>query len=78
MHYKHISKEERKMIGELTQAGSSNKKIAEELGRSRSTIGLELKWNYGEGTLSYEHERAQKLADKCRKRSKVSKISEKT
>ena len=67
MQYKHISKEERKMIEELTQAGSSNKRIAEELGSSVSTIGWELKRNYGEGARSYEHERAQNLADKCRK-----------
>ena len=33
MQYNHISKEERRIIEELTQAGSSNKKIAEELGR---------------------------------------------
>ena len=33
MQYSHISKEERRMIEKLTQAGSSNKKIAEELGR---------------------------------------------
>ena len=78
MQYKHISKEERKMIEELTQAGSSNKRIAEELGSSVSTIGWELKRNYGEGARSYEHERAQKLADKRRKGSKVLKISEKT
>ena len=78
MQYRHISKEERRIIEKLTQAGSSNKKIAEELWRSRSTIGRELKRNYGEGTRSYEHERAQKLADKRRKGSKVLKISEKT
>ena len=37
-----------------------------------------MKQNYGEGARSYEHERAQKLADKRRKGSKVLKISEKT
>ena len=50
MQYKHISKEERRMIEKLSQGGSSNKRIAEELGRSRSTIGRELKRNYDEGT----------------------------
>jgi len=45
MHYKHISKEERRKSEKLTQVGSSNKKIAEELGRSASTIGWELKRN---------------------------------
>ena len=53
-------------------------KIAEELGRSASTIGRELKRNYGYGARHYEHERAQKLANKRRKESKGPKISEKT
>ena len=78
MQYSHISKEERKMIEELTQAGSSHKKIAEELGRSRSTIGRELKRNYGYGARCYEHERAQKLSDKWRKESKGPKIRKRT
>ena len=70
MRYKHIPKEEHRIIEELTQTGSSNKKIAEELGWSASTIGRELK-------RTYEHERAQKLADKRRKDSNGPKISEK-
>ena len=78
MQYKHISKEERRIIEKLTQAGSSNRKIAEELGRSQSMIWRESKQNYGDEALCYEHSRAQKLADKLRKESKVSKISEKT
>ena len=49
MQYTHISKEERRMIEKLAQGGSSNKRIAEELGRSQSTIGRELKRNYGYG-----------------------------
>ena len=71
MQYKHISKEERRKIDKLTQTGSSNKKIAEELGWLASTIVRELKRNY-------EHERAQKLVDKRRKNSKGPKIGEKT
>ena len=78
MQYSHISEEERRIIEKLTQVGSSNKKIAEELGRSASTIGRELKRNYGYGARHYEHERAQKLANKRRKESKGPKISEKT
>ena len=78
MHNKHISKEERRKIDKLTQTGSSNKGIAEELGWSASTIVRELKRNYGEGVRNYEHERAQKLANKRRKDSKGPKISEKT
>ena len=51
----------------------------EEPGRSASTIVcLELKRNYGECVRSYEHERAQKLADKRLKESKVPKISKRT
>ncbi len=46
-NYKHISKRERKRIQELTQDGKTNKEIAEELGRSRSTIGRELERNWG-------------------------------
>ena len=49
MQYKHISKEERRMIEKLAQGGSSNKKIAKEVVRSASTIGRELKRNYGYG-----------------------------
>ena len=78
MQYKHISKEERRIIEKLTQVESSNKKISEELGESASTIGRELKRNYGEGARYYEHMQAQKLANKRRKGSKVLKISEKT
>ena len=78
MQYSHTSKEERRIIEELTEVGSSNKKIAEERGRSVSTIGRELKRNYGYGARHYEHERAQKLANKRRKESKGPKISEKT
>ena len=57
IQYKYIAKEERRKIEKLTQAGSSNKKIAEGLGRSVSTIGRELKRNYGYGAWSYEHNR---------------------
>ena len=77
MQYKHISEEERRIIEKLTQAGSSNKKIAEELGQSRSTIGRELKRNYGEGARYYEHMRAQKLSEKRRMGSKGPRIREK-
>ena len=37
-----------------------------------------MKQNYGEGTRSYEHERAQKLADKRRKDSKEPRITERS
>ncbi len=76
--YKHISKWERKQIQELMQVGKTNKEIAEELGRSRSTIGRELKRNCGYGARSYKHDRGQELADERRKTSKSPRISEKT
>ena len=60
------------------QEGKSNKAIAEELGRSISTIGRELKRNWGYGARWYKHERAQELNDERRKASKSPLISEKT
>ena len=75
--YKHISELESKQIEELTQAGNSNKEIAWKLGRSVSTIGRELKRNYGYGARSYDSERAQKLAKQRRQDSKEPQISEK-
>ncbi len=75
--YSHISEWERKRIKELTQAGSSNKRIAWELGRSKSTIGRELKRNYGYGARWYNCERAQRLSEERRKNSKRPRISEK-
>ena len=76
--YNHISEWERKIIEELTQAGSSNKEIAWKLGRSVSTIGWELKRNYVYGARSYDGERAQKLSEQWRQDSKKPWISEKT
>ena len=76
--YRHISKWERKRIEELTQARKSNKEIAEELGRSISTIGRELKRNWGYGAREDKHERAQELTETRRKDSKSPRISEKT
>ncbi len=78
MQYKHISKEGRKIIEKLTQGGSANKIIAEELERNRSTIGRELKRNYGNGARCYEHVRTQKLSNRHRKGSNGPKISERT
>ena len=78
MQYRHISKEERKRIEELTQDGNTNKEIAEELGRSKSTIGRELKRNWVYGARGYKHERAQELTETRRKCSKSPRISEKT
>ena len=49
MTYNHISKEDRRRIEALTQAGSTNKEITAVLGKSVSTIGRELKRNGGYG-----------------------------
>ena len=76
--YRHISEWECKQIEELTQAGNSNKRIAEALGRSASTIGRELKRKYGYGARGYDGERAQRLSEKRRQISKEPTISEKT
>ena len=78
MQYRHISKEERKRIEKLTQDGNINKEITEELGRSISTIGRELKRNWVYGARGYKHERAQELTETRRKDSKSPRISEKT
>ena len=78
MVYNHISKDNRRKIEALTQAGSSNKEIAAIIGVSVSTIGRELKRNSGHGARCYDCERAQKLTEKRRKNSKGPKISEKT
>ena len=75
--YQHISEWGRKVIECLVQAGSSNKTIAAILKRSASTIGRELKRNYGYGARSYNSERAQELAKQRRQDSKESRISEK-
>ena len=78
MAYNHISKEDRRRIEALTQAGSTNKEIAAIIGVSKSTIGRELKRNYGYRARSYNGERAQELAEQRRQDSKGPKISEKT
>ena len=70
--------EERSIIERLVQEGKSNKAIAEDLGRSISTIGRELKRNWGYGARWYKHERAQELNDERRKASKSPLISAKT
>ncbi len=76
--YSHPSEWASKRVEELTQAGSSNKRIAWELGRSTSTIGRELKRNYGYEAWWYNCERAQWLSEERRRNSKVPRIDEKT
>ena len=78
MTYNHISEKDRRRIEALTQAGSTNKEIAAIIGVSKSTIGRELKRNYGYRARSYNGERAQELAEQRRQDSKGPKISEKT
>ena len=78
MTYNHISKEDRRRIEALTQAGSTNKEIAAIIGVSASTIGRELKGNSGHGARCYDCERVMELSGKQQKDSKEPKISEKT
>ena len=73
---RHLSVEERNIIERLVQEGKSDKAIAEVLDRSKSTIGRELKRNWGYGARWYKHERAQEFADERRKASKSPLISE--
>ncbi len=75
--YKHLSKEERYTIEKLMQSQKSNRAIAKILGRSISTIGREIKRNWG-GESRYNHGRAQSRAASRRKDSSQPRISEKT
>ena len=73
--YKHISREERKLIEVWVQAGNSNKSIAEAIWRSASTILWEIRRNYPNGI--YRASVAQRKAEARRVCSKKLIISEK-
>ena len=73
--YNHISREERKLIEILVQAGNSNKSIAVAIGRSASTILWEIRRNYPNGI--YRASVAQRKAEARRVCSKKLIISEK-
>ena len=67
MSYSHLTSKERYVIQCCRESGETKSQIAEKLGRSRSTIGRELKRNSDHG--SYEYEKAQQQADECAKKS---------
>ena len=76
MKRKHLSLEERSIIERLVQEGKSNKAIAEVLGRSKSTIGLELERNcWRLGCRAYRSEVAESIAKKRRKHERKSRIA---
>lgn len=68
LSYTHITLEERKCLQELLEKGCSNAQIARALGRSKSTIGRELKRNASKNPAKptnrakYHYWRAQTLA----------------
>lgn len=68
MSYTHFTLEERKYLQKLLEEGLSNAQIAAALGRSKSTIGRELKRNSSKNPknptnrANYHHWRAHSLA----------------
>ena len=66
--YKQLSMEERQKIYEMKQSGTSRYQIARALGRSRSTIGRELKRNQAPYGDYYWPDTAQSLAFKRKKK----------
>jgi len=68
MNYKHLSQNERYQIYALLRAGHTQTKIANILGRHKSTVSRELK--LGTGLCSYRPKQACALAAKRAKRSR--------
>jgi transposase, IS30 family len=64
----HLTSQEREFLYRLTQKGVSKTKIAELMGRDRSTIHRELRRNARQGV--YRPDEAQRLADKRRRASR--------
>ena len=74
---KHLSLEERIIIERLVQARKSNKKIAEALGRSESTIWRERKRNCQQANGGeYKSDIAEKMAKKRQERERKLRIPE--
>lgn len=67
MTYRRITDEERRLIYQWRQSGSSNAEIARLLGRNKSAIGREIKRNSGER--GYRHKQAHSNAQERAKRS---------
>ena len=74
---KHLSLEERNIIERLVQDRKSNKKIAEALGRSESTIWRERKRNCQQANGGeYKSDVAEKMAKKRQEHERNLRISE--
>ena len=69
--YSSLSIEERTQLGLLTGQGLNQKKVAEQLGRSPSTISRELARNRGAGRASYVAASAQRQAGQRRQQAKA-------
>ncbi|MFH1423234.1 MAG: helix-turn-helix domain-containing protein, partial [Planctomycetota bacterium] len=68
MGYKHLTIEEREVILKMKFSGSFQAEIAENIGRSKSTISRELRRN--KSGKEYEAHSAQRKAEKRRRGSK--------
>ncbi len=73
MPYTHLAQEERFLIYKRLQAGDSRRTIAEDLGRSHSTVIREIKRNTGKR--GYRHKQAEESAK--RRRSEASSVPRK-
>ena len=60
MAYKHLSPEERHYIEIQRKQGASQNKIAQDLGRSQSSLSRELQRNTGQR--GYRHKQAHRMA----------------
>ena len=67
MSYKHLAQEERFLIYKRLQAGDSRRTIAEELGRSPSTVSREVKRN--KGKRGYRYKQANEFAKRRRRKA---------
>lgn len=64
MLYKHLSYDERAVIGVMKRRRHKNADIAKDMGRHRSTIGRELKRNFWDACrMEYSHSCAERKAD---------------
>ena len=74
MKYHQLSQEERYIVGTMRSTGKSQRAIAEELGRSPSTISRERKRNATRHDGGYRAEKAHSYARTRRKQSKEEKL----
>lgn len=66
-HYRQLTQEERYQISALTQLGHTQRQIAQEVGRSPSTVSRELRRN--KGIDGYQAETAQRVSDQRRQQA---------